>query len=512
VGGAAGSAAGNAGQGGQAQGGAGGDAAGSSGAGGDAAGAAGAGGDAAGSSGAGGAGAGGVGGSAGVGGGSGALSFAVDWTQRFGVEGPQSGERVAVDGQGSIFLAGSLRTAIDLGGGPITNETDGPFGETGPSGYFARFSEAGKHVYSHALGAGKGSLAHGIAAQAGALQIVGEFTGTIDLGKGPLTSGLDKADINNDAFLAGYTPDGLPSTAQTIGGSGPYAYAGGVAIDEGGLTVIAGQIQGTTKLGPTSPSVNEGEVYLAALKPDGSADYAWGIEGSRGVTVKGLVPRSGGGVLMVAELFGSATLGGQTFNAPPDKRLVVVAAFDKKGQHVWRSALLDVDRDLSATGVSVGPDGTVWATGYGTTLLPTDEYDADAFVISFDKDGKALTKNDYGGKGNQYAWSIAAHPDGGAVVVGSYENSLDQDKKTLLVSGGAQDAFLLFVGVEGLSRNAISWGGPDDQVALSVAISPAGLVAVTGYFSGTIDFGKGPLSSVGGPGNSDAFLLAGTFK
>jgi hypothetical protein len=466
-----------------------------------------------GGAGAGGAAGGGGAGNAGAGGAADLLTFSVKWSDRFGADGPQSGDLVAVDGEGSIFLAGLFRNSIDLGGGPISNDTDGPFGETGPAGYLARFSESGVHQYSHGLGQAKGSLAHAIAARSGSLRVVGEFTGMIDLGGGLMMSTLDKADINNDAFLASYAPDGSGALSKLVGGTGPYAYAGGVAVDTQGHTVIAGQIQGTTAFGPASPSVNEGEVYLAAFTATGEQVYAVGIEGSRGVTVKGLAPRAGGGVVMVAELFGTATLGGASYTAPEDKRILVAAAFDAKGQLVWDTDYPDKDRDLSATGVSVGPDGTVWVSGYGTAYLPTDEYDSDALVLSFGHDANEPSQAfRYGGQGNQYAWSIAAHPDGGAVVVGAFENTFEQDQTVLLTSQGAQDAFLLFVGGQGLRRNVLSWGGPDDQLALSVAITPAGLVAVSGYFSGTVDFGAGSLTSVGAPGNSDAFLLAGSFK
>jgi hypothetical protein len=48
------------------------------------------------------------------------------------------------------------------------------------------------------------------------------------------------------------------------------------------------------------------------------------------------------------------------------------------------------------------------------------------------------------------------------------------------------------------------FGGASSDQALGVAVEGNGSVAVTGVFSGTVDFGGGPLTSAGG---SDIFLL-----
>ena len=88
-------------------------------------------------------------------------------------------------------------------------------------------------------------------------------------------------------------------------------------------------------------------------------------------------------------------------------------------------------------------------------------------------------------------------------MVGEYDNAIDQLE--ILVSvptwHSVNVAKLDPTGECLWQKIAGDW--EHSQVALSIAADPAGLSLVTGYFSGTIDFGCGAITSVGG---NDVFV------
>lgn len=419
----------------------------------------------------------------------------------------QSGEQVSFDEKGAILLAGSFRGSINFGLGPLSNNT----GETGPAAYLARFDGDGNPLFSLGLGQAKGALSRGIASSTGASVVVGSFGKEVDLGKGTITSKMTDGGFQNDAFVATYGETGGAQWAFSIGESGLYAAVGAVAADSKGQIFVGGQIQGKTTLGPASPDENNGRVWLASLQPDQTVKFAVGIENSQGITLRGMAVGPDGRLVVAAELFGEASLGGETFTAPLDKRMVVVGSFDAEGKHQWSASYSDPQLDLSVNGLSVGADGSVWVVGGATAYLPGDVYDAQGLAMRFNPGAKAPQWTRLlQGEGEQFLTSVVAHPDGGAVATGYFRNELLGEEGPLLQGAQDLDAVVLGLSAEGSPRVLAHWGGPDDQVALGVALSNKKRLAFTGYYSGTVDFGTGPLTSVGEAGNSDAFLVVGS--
>ena len=449
----------------------------------------------------------GGGGTGGAGSGGADAGLVVDWSRSFGAVDVQSAEQVTFDEKGAILLAGLFRGSINFGLGPISNNT----GETGPAAYLARLDGDGTPLFSFGLGQAKGALCRGLASSAGTTVVVGSFGKEVDLGKGTITSKMTDGSFQNDSFVATYGETGGAQWAFSIGQSGVYAAVGAVATDSKGRIFLGGQIQGKTALGPASPDENTGRVWLTSLQQDQTVDFAVGIENSQGITVRGMAIGPDGRLVVAAELFGEASLGGDIFTAPVDKRMVVVGTFDAQGKHQWSASYADPMYDFSVNGLSVSTDGSVWVVGSATAYLPGDVYDAQGLAMRFKPGAKAPEWTRLlQGKGDQFLTSVVAHPDGGAVATGYFQEELLQAGKPLLQGAQGLDAVVLGLSVEGNARVLAHWGGPDDQVALGVALSSKKRLAFTGYYSGSVDFGAGPLTSAGEAGNSDAFLVVGS--
>ena len=110
--------------------------------------------------------------------------------------------------------------------------------------------------------------------------------------------------------------------------------------------------------------------------------------------------------------------------------------------------------------------------------------------------GEVVWENSYGDIERDTAAGIAYLTDGGIVIAGYFEGSLDFGGGAL-VSGGGSDAFAARIGTDGIENWAQKWGGAGAETVRSVAADDSNGVFLFGSFADTIDFGSPPqLTSV----------------
>jgi hypothetical protein len=164
-----------------------------------------------------------------------------------------------------------------------------------------------------------------------------------------------------------------------------------------------------------------------------------------------------------------------------------------------------------ATSVAVDAFGSVFVTGFfqGTADFGsgpiTSAGGADVFVAKFDAVGAPIWSKRFGDANNQAGWGIAMDGSGNVVVAGSFFGMIDFGGGPL-VSADAGDAFVVKLDDAGNLLWDQRFGGVGDQRPTSVAADAAGNVVVVGEFSGSIDFGGGPVASAGGDPGFDGFL------
>ncbi len=153
----------------------------------------------------------------------------------------------------------------------------------------------------------------------------------------------------------------------------------------------------------------------------------------------------------------------------------------------------------SVRGVAAGKNGALYAVGvywdtidFGAGPL-TSAGENDLFVASFDADGTCTWSRSFGGAGDDSANSVAVSPDGVVFVAGGFSGSLQADSETL-VSAGSYDVLLLALDAQGAVVRADRFGGPGFDVAWDVSVGSAGPVALLGSSGGPIDFGGGNLT------------------
>ncbi len=104
--------------------------------------------------------------------------------------------------------------------------------------------------------------------------------------------------------------------------------------------------------------------------------------------------------------------------------------------------------------------------------------DSDAWVIKLDANGNVQWQKTYGGKGDDYAYSIQQTSDGGYIVAG----------KTLSFGTGDSDAWVIKLDAKGNVQWQKTYGGEYDDFVHSIQQTSDGGYIVAGY---TLSFGAG---------------------
>jgi len=124
----------------------------------------------------------------------------------------------------------------------------------------------------------------------------------------------------------------------------------------------------------------------------------------------------------------------------------------------------------------------------------------DMFVAAFDTRGEPQWLWTAGGIDSDGANAVAATPDGGWVVGGSFSQSVEL-QGTKLVSHGGTDAMLIKLAATGDLEWVKQFGGRYNDTISHVAVDARGNLYVQGVFRDTADWGGAPLTAHGGSDN-----------
>ncbi len=102
----------------------------------------------------------------------------------------------------------------------------------------------------------------------------------------------------------------------------------------------------------------------------------------------------------------------------------------------------------------------------------------------------------FGGTSSDWGYSIATDPSGNVLITGGFSFSAEFGGGPL-VSAGLRDVFVAKYAPGGVHLWSQRFGSTGHEDGRCVATDASGNVFVTGWFSGTVDFGGGPLVSAG---------------
>ncbi len=177
------------------------------------------------------------------------------------------------------------------------------------------------------------------------------------------------------------------------------------------------------------------------------------------------------------------------------------------GDEVWAKRFGDAASQV-AKGVAVQPDGTSFFTGYmhgsanfGNGLL-TSSGSSDVFLAKLGAGGGSVWAKRFGDSGNQEGRGVAVNTIGTAAITGYFSGSVDFGGGTL-TSAGSNDIFVARLNSAGNHVWSKSFGNNSNQYGNAVAFTSDDEIVIAGHMGGTVDFGGGVLTGAGG---ADAFL------
>ncbi len=225
-----------------------------------------------------------------------------------------------------------------------------------------------------------------------------------------------------------------------------------------------------------------------------------GVDAPRGVAI------GGGGDVYVSGYFDGETdfgggIGKKAANGGSDAYVVKLG---NDGKLAW-ALTFGSKRDDDAKAIAARGEIAV-VVGNFTDELKIGEFSHkaagsdDLFAVAIDKKGAPQWLWTLGGIDSDGANAVAASPDGGWVIGGSFTDSISFGK-TLLKSKGKTDALLVKLSASGDMEWIKSFGGRYDDTIMHLAVDLHGNTYVQGHFADVADWGGTPLKAGGGSDN-----------
>ncbi len=300
------------------------------------------------------------------------------WTQELSGDGFESGEEVALDGEGNIYQAGYFAGTVDFDSGPgvleITStyevdyfvrkiDTDGNLIWVRPlAGEDKHYSTRPQLRETHGLGLAVDDW--------GFVYVTGAFQGEVDFDPGVRVHNLT-AKGDNDAFVVKVSPLGNLVWARSMGGDRRTAGAD-IGVDSEGSVYTVGHFSGAIDFDPgvwwhMQVSSGEMDFYVHKLNEDG--EFQWvrriGGEASLGEFVNDMVVDCIGNVHIAGYARGEVDLdpglGVVTLEAWSESR-AFVQKLDKEGRLDWVQPV-DMFESEWVSALAVDGAGGVYAIG-----------------------------------------------------------------------------------------------------------------------------------------------------
>jgi hypothetical protein len=443
------------------------------------------------------------------------------WVRSEGGPGDDSGEAIASDPSGGVYLAGNV------------------ISESPSNLFLLRYDQNGSLSWAKKAGGAFSDTIASIAADLTGVYLTGSFEGTATFEDTLLTS-----QGSSDAYLAKYSSSGSLAWAERFGGSGSVR-ADRVALDPFGNPSILGSFEGSIAVGGQI-LVSQGAHDLFLVKASSSSGKPiWSriIGGETMDSARGLSIGSDGSTHLASHYLGnSLTIDSQTLTSTGSNGFSVAKLGAPHGLPI--SSLPEIGTlvmgesfvfDMNATSDSgilpsfkylSGPswvnlqdrgNGSALFAGippagssgsYNAKIRITDmqggtvdkSLDFDVFKSLSEPTGFADEPETLwleSGQGGEFANDVAAAGDGGFFVAGAFTGST-QIGGVILAAEGRTDSFVAKFNSVGKVEWINRFGGLGQDYAYAVDVDLNGVAYVAGYFTGTATFGSHVLTSNGG--------------
>jgi F5/8 type C domain/Beta-propeller repeat/Fibronectin type III domain len=431
------------------------------------------------------------------------------WSKSFGSTAGDVGQAVAFDSGGNLYMTGYFQGTVNFGGTCGTLSSNSSSADI----LLAKYSATGTCLWAKDFGGTNTDQGNSVAVDSsGNVIVTGYFIGTANFGGGSVT-GLAGYNI----FVAKYASDGTYQWAKTfgdttVGGSG-YAIAYGVAVDTSGNVAITGRFADTIDFGGGSITAASGgyrNVFVAEFNSAGGHQWSKGFSTPVDDYAWGIDMDGGGNVLITGQFKNTIDFGCGSLTSAGGYD-VFVAKFSSSGSCSWSKRFGDAS-DQVGTGVAVDSSGNVYLTGYfqGTVNFGGSDIvgyccQNNIYLAKLSSAGNHLWSKKFGVASESKGYSIATDSSNNVAITGVYSGNVDFGGGPISGSSLYTNVFVAKYDSNGnyLSANGFVTTTGGSQGS-GVAMDGSGNIGMTGYFLNSIDFGQGTLTSTGA---LDGFLV-----
>jgi hypothetical protein len=357
----------------------------------------------------------------------------VVWSQSFGDQFDQSGNGVALDSSGNVFVTGDFKGTVNLGGEVLVSGGSEDI-------FVASLDPTGKHLWSKRFGDIAYQSGRSVAADSsGNVAVLCTVEGSTSFGGGLLQSAGGA-----DVILAKLNPGGNHLYSKIFGGSGAES-ASEIVIDSKNNAMITGSFSGTAGFGGGSlVSAGGNDVFVARFTDAGIHLWSKGFGDAADQTGRSIDVDFMGNIVLAGAFLGAVDFGGGPLTSAGSED-IFVARLNDMGSHIWSKSFGDPAQQIGRA-VAVDATGNVIVTGslsgsadFGGGLL-TSAGLSDVFLAKFSPEGEHLLSRAFGDAADQSGRALEVDASG-FVVGGQFQGSLDLGTLSLTSSG----AFDLFV-------------------------------------------------------------------
>ena len=424
--------------------------------------------------------------------------LAETWMQGFGAPESQhpGGLGFAVDG--SLWVAGDVYGAIDLGAGVLA--------PAGSGIYLAKYAATGAalRVQSFAPASGEATLTQvaGLVVDGtGAVIVTGWLEGSYTLGGSELVA--DELDF----YVAKWDASGEPVWGQRFGGA-DWQVSSAIALGPDDSLWLAGAALAPFTMGDISLSgAASTGMFVARLASDGTPLQGrwWGETGDQ--EIRGLAVCGDGSLVIGGFLNDSLQFGAEQVSTVGDKDMFV-AGLDAQGTPAWIRSYGSPSVDYVAQVACAGTIGFVGvATGAvqigGLALTPAG--DADLVLGGLALDGTLGAAVAITGPEDQLPTGLAMLPDGDTALVLTSAGTVTLGDSEYVAAGASDLVFARYAPGAATPTALIGVGDGATQRSGPLAVHASGAAALAGSLAGTATWPGLPPVTATGP--EDLLLL-----
>ena len=233
-------------------------------------------------------------------------SGTVQWATSIGGTGYDTGNGIATDSSGNVYVTGRYNGTANFG--PSTSLTGAGSGDA----YVAKYDTSGTVQWAKSIGGTLYDIGYGIATDSGGnVYVTGDYRGTADFGSGTSLTSAGSGDV----YVAKYDTSGTVQWARGIGGTVASVFGYGIATDSSGNVYVTGEYYGTADFGSGTSLTGAGisrDAFVAKYNTSGTVQWAKSIGGTATDSGQGIATDSSGNVYVTGRYNGTANFGSGT--------------------------------------------------------------------------------------------------------------------------------------------------------------------------------------------------------